>query len=521
MSPDALIVSEREDTALGEPAIDLPDGWNWATLGEVAALNPPTAFDGLAHDAEIPFIPMAAVAEETGNIDSSRHRPLTAVRKGYVRFQEDDVIFAKITPCMENGKIAPVLGIAGSYAAGSTEFHVLRPRCVDTKYLWYWLVRRAFRQEAERNMSGSAGQLRVPVDYLRAASIPLAPFSEQRRIVGRIDELFAEIAQGEAALERARRDLETWRRALLKAAVTGELTRDWREINAPTETGVDLLARLRIERKAAVSLNARNRRSPSVGSLDTASLPVLPHGWAWARLGELGDVTGGLTKNPDRVGFAEKLPFLRVANVQMGSLDMAEIKEIGVRPEERHRLLLALNDLLIVEGNGSIEQIGRCALWKYEIHPCVHQNHIIKARFSEPVVAAWALRWLLSPSGRTAIKAVASSTSGLHTLSISKIQNLPIPVPPLEEIRPALRLVDEALAAAADAQDEIETMRQDKFKLRQAILKAAFNGRLVPQDPTDEPAAVLLSRIRETNGGPAPRRRPRRVGEATQGAFVL
>jgi type I restriction enzyme S subunit len=80
-------------------------------LGEVASINPATAFDGLANDAQIPFIPMTAVAEETGIIDASRRRSVAEVRKGYVRFCEGDVIFAKITPCMENGKTAPVIGI--------------------------------------------------------------------------------------------------------------------------------------------------------------------------------------------------------------------------------------------------------------------------------------------------------------------------------------------------------------------------------------------------------------------------
>jgi type I restriction enzyme S subunit len=295
---------------------------------------------------------MAAVAEETGVIDASRRRSVAEVRKGYVRFCEGDVIFAKITPCMENGKTAPVIGIPGGYAAGSTEFHVLRPTAVDARYLWYWLVRHAFRGEAERNMSGSAGQLRVPVDYLRNSPIPLAPGLEQRRIVARIDEVFAEIAEGEAALERARQGLGTWRRALLKAAVTGELTRDWREANRLDETGADLLAHIRAGREGSNTNHPRKRRVTITAPLINPALRPLPEGWVWARLHELGEVSGGLTKNPDREAFPHKLPYLRVANVQMGRLDLTEVTEIGIRPEEPPRLLLEKNDLLIVEGNG-------------------------------------------------------------------------------------------------------------------------------------------------------------------------
>jgi hypothetical protein len=218
MRPDALPVADIAQVLdNGSGQWDLPSSWVWSSLGEVAAINPHTDLNGLPDDAEIPFVPMAAVAEKTGVIDTSRRRPVAAVRKGYVRFCQHDVIFAKITPCMENGKVASLHGIEGGYAAGSTEFHVLRPGCIDTRYLWYWLVRRAFRAEAAHNMSGTAGQLRVPVDYLRSALVPLPPLAEQRRIVARIDELPAEVDEGEAALRRARQGLDTWRRALLKA----------------------------------------------------------------------------------------------------------------------------------------------------------------------------------------------------------------------------------------------------------------------------------------------------------------
>ena len=118
----------------------LPEGWCWTTTHTVAPVNPSTNFDDLDPASEIPFLPMATVAEESGKIDLSIRRPLQAVAKGYVRFMEGDVIFAKITPCMENGKVAPVVGLPGRYAAGSTEFHVLRPVAVDQRYLWYWLV---------------------------------------------------------------------------------------------------------------------------------------------------------------------------------------------------------------------------------------------------------------------------------------------------------------------------------------------------------------------------------------------
>ncbi len=251
---DAIASATNDEKGEAWP---LQHSWSWTKLGEIAAINPPTSFDGLS---EVSFVPMAAVSEETGTIDMSARRPAVAVAKGYMRFMNGDVIFAKITPCMENGKVAPVTGVNGGYAAGSTEFHVFRSPVTDQRYLWYWLVSRSFRQNAKRNMSGSAGQLRVPIDWLRDADFALAPLAEQRRIVARIDALFAEIAEGEAALKEARKGLEVFRRALVKAAVTGELTKDWRAANLAGETGHDLLARLSHHQKRRAITGTKSLR---------------------------------------------------------------------------------------------------------------------------------------------------------------------------------------------------------------------------------------------------------------------
>ncbi len=189
------------------------------------------------------------------------------------------------------------------------------------------------------------------------------------------------------------------------------------------------------------------------------------------------------------------MPYLRVANVQAGSLDLSQMKEIGVTDEDRQRASLKTGDLLIVEGNGSIDQIGRCALWNGEIAECVHQNHIIKARFSDSRLPQWCFTWLLSPHGRAEIEQVAASTSGLHTLSISKVEALPIPIPPPAEAVEILRRVSDALSATADTLAMLDAEAADAARLKQSILKAAFEGRLVPQDPADEPASALLARL--------------------------
>ena len=144
-----------------------------------------------------------------------------------------------------------------------------------------------------------------------------------------------------------------------------------------------------------------------------------------AKLKELSEVSGGLTKNQQRSKMSLQLPYLRVANVYFGKIDTTEILNIGLTEDEYKRTLLKTGDLLFVEGNGSPEQIGRVAVWNAEINRCVHQNHLIKARFkAKKINSVYALYYFMSQKGRNQIKTKAVSTSGLYTLSISKIEDL-------------------------------------------------------------------------------------------------
>ena len=156
-----------------------------------------------------------------------------------------------------------------------------------------------------------------------------------------------------------------------------------------------------------------------------------------------------------------------------------------------------------MEGNASRDQIGRVAVWDGSISTCVHQNHLIKIRLVDVDWASYVLYWLLSPSGRDAIERVASSTSGLYTLSLSKVAAIPVPVPPDAERRRILGEVERRITVLDAVGQELTRQQMQSTRLRQSILKRAFEGRLVPQDPSDEPASVLLERIRAERGSRA------------------
>ncbi|MDE2877913.1 hypothetical protein [Candidatus Palauibacter soopunensis] len=502
-------------------------------MQDLVSINPARIQPDLEDRTPLVFVPMPKVAEDFRGIDVSGRRPFSSIKRGYTQFRPGDVLFAKITPCMENGKIAIVPEIQPPLGYGSTEFFVMRPRADGLdRWIAYSVARSSFRQLARENMQGAVGQRRVPKVWLEDASIPLAPLPEQHRIVAKIESLFARLDEGVAALKRAEANLERYRASVLKAAVEGRLTEEWRRENPPTETGEDLLRRILAERRKhweaeqLAKFKAKGRKPPRNWKAkykepvapDTSGLPELPEGWCWATVDQVSAVTGGLTKNPSRSRLPIRYPYLRVANVYADEIRLDDVRTIGVSEKELDRVLLRSGDLLVVEGNGSADQIGRVAQWQGDLAPCCHQNHLIKVRC--PISACrsrWMLLWLLSPLGRRTVLAVASSTSGLHTLSLSKVRALPVPLAPMPEQACAVRLADALSDAARVVQGQIEAEAGIKVSaLRQSILKRAFEGRLVPQDPADEPASVLLERIRAERAVERKRRKRRAIQRKRQ-----
>lgn len=179
-------------------------------------------------------------------------------------------------------------------------------------------------------------------------------------------------------------------------------------------------------------------------------------------LSEVAIITGGLTKNSNRNTFETKMPYLRVANVFYNRLDLREILEIGVKEEEIEKTLLQAGDLLFVEGNGSIEQIGRVAIWDGSIDPILHQNHLIKARFNNEIIAPeYALFYFMLQDGRQQIISKSVSTSGLNTLSVNKVSSLLLPIPPIalqKQFGEFFKQTDKSKVAIQKASDEAQLL---------------------------------------------------------------
>lgn len=506
----------------------LPKGWTLASLGEITV---PKVEQGPPSTHAVPYIDISSIDRQRKTIGDLRDvDATTAPTRARQWVKRGDVLVSMTRPNL-NAVAMVSKQLDGSLA--STGFDVLRPIGVAPGWVFSRVRSNDFVADVCEDLQGVVYPAIRPND-VRGHRLPIPPHAEQHRIVEAIESYLTRLDDAVATLERVQRNLKRYRASVLKAAVEGRLVRTEAELarkeGRDYEPASVLLERILKERrcrwieeaaekgraraeekakKAGKPWNAEgnakaleNERAKAARKYkeppapDTDRLPELPEGWGWTTAEQLGDVSGGLTKNSKRAQLPLKVPYLRVANVYADELRLDEIREIGLTETERERTLLQPDDLLIVEGNGSIEQIGRVALWDGTVTGCTHQNHIIKVRFTETKLSRWCLQWLMSPSGRRAIVGQASSTSGLHTLSISKVSGLAIPLAPLGEAQRIATEVDRFLSIS-DASGEIARLSVRRCqRLRQSILKRAFEGKLVDQDPNDEAASVLLERIK-------------------------
>ncbi len=291
-----------------------------------------------------------------------------------------------------------------------------------------WMINAPqFHMRVEALQSGTTRK-RISRKNLATLSIPRAPLREQRRIVEVLEEQLSHLDAAEAELKRA-------------AAKVDAL---W----------------------ASVLSNAR-----------AGSEVAIP---------KVAEIQGGIQKQPRRAPVANHYPFLRVANVTASGLDLRDIHRIELFGDELERLRLLRGDLLVVEGNGSPAQIGRAATWDGSIDDCVHQNHLIRVRPLPGLVPGYLEAVWNSPEHRRTLTHVASSSSGLHTLSVSKLKRLSIPVPSTREQRELLAHVQEMRTSIERQRIAMSAATTRGEALRRALLAAAFEGKLTGRHTDNE-----------------------------------
>lgn len=494
-------------TKIATPQI--PANWAWSTIGEVVQ----NRVDQSGPDSSEHFLYVDISSIDTSSKKITEPKTMLASEapsRARQRIKPGDVLVSMTRP---NLNAVAIVSDDFAKAIGSTGFDVLRAQNIEPRWLFFLAQTTAFVESMSMLVQGALYPAVRPKD-IRGYRVPIAPIQEQRRIVPEIEKQFTRLDAAVVALKRVQANLKRYRAAVLKAACEGRLVPTEAELarrdGRAYEPSSVLLERILAERRSrweaaqvAKFLPSGNQPSdnwkakyPDPETPDIGKLPPLPQGWTWATLSQLSQIQGGIQKQPSRKPIQNRHPFLRVANVLRGRLDLSEVHEIELFKGELEKLRLEAGDLLIVEGNGSPSEIGRMAIWKGEIENCVHQNHIIRSRLLGAIPPAYVAAYWNSSTGASSVLNVASSTSGLYTLSVNKVGRIPVPLPPLAEQGRIVAEVERRLSVIDELDFQVEANVKRAERLRQSVLKSAYEGKLAPQDPSDEPASALLERIR-------------------------
>lgn len=457
----------------------LPEGWCLASLRDVTkdvpGIRPEHEPDRAFKYADISSIDNRRSRIVSLKSFSGRDAPSRARRP----VRPGDVLFSNVRTYLRNVALIeqdPVPDVC------STGFTVLRSNgAVLPRYLLRYVLTDDFIDRVSETQTGTHYPATSDRQVL-SRSLPLPPLAEQERIVSLLERLLAKVDACRDRLDRVPEILSRLRQAVLAAACSGKLTEEWRRCTSHDPT------------------------PPADSALDLKEefdLPEIPESWSWVRLGDVSDIRGGIQKQPKRAPRNNAFPFLRVLNVRRGQLDLGNIAKMELFDGELDTYRLQPGDLLIVEGNGSLTEIGRSAVWGGEIRDCVHQNHIIRVR--PRLASTHFLDYYWNSSlGRRNVATAAVTSSGLYSLSTGKIASLPVPLPPRREQEELVRRVDEFLVLVTNIQRLSGGAAKRSERAAQTVLSRAFRGELVlteaelaaQEGRTYESAGELLQRLR-------------------------
>lgn len=417
-----------------------PAGWEIARLRFKARVNPKASFD-LDPATSVSFLPMDAIGDD-GSLRLDQTRVVSEVSQGYTYFEDGDVSIAKITPCFENGKGAVMEGLTGSAGFGTTELIVLRPEeDVDAHFLYYLTQSRHFRGSGEAAMLGAGGQKRVPDLYVKdfATAWPSRPV--QTAIASyldaetkRIDELIGE------------------KRRLLAALID-----------------------LKSSRISAILTGADEATVPT----GSEWLPMIPRGWALKRLKLLGQVRSGLAKgkrHEEGVTTVE-LPYMRVANVQDGYIDLSDVTLIEVAENEIARYTLQVGDVLMNEG-GDYDKLGRGAMWEGLIDQCLHQNHVFAVRLDDVEWAPWVAAVTRTSYAKFYFKNNSKQSTNLASINQTNVKEFPVVVPPATLRDELLKVLTDELRRIDDLAHHVKRELEVLAEFRSSTITDAVLGRI-------------------------------------------
>ena len=435
--------------------MDLPLNWRIVRFGEVATFTKKPKDLRYSEYNEVPFVPMNLIPIATLFSKEFVRKPSDTLSSG-TYFEPGDILLAKITPSFENGKQCIIKELPTPFGIATTEVIPIREvKGVSNKfYLFYYLLLPDVRALLTARMKGTTGRLRLGAAALADLEIALPPLAEQHRIVAKLEVLFTQLDAAVDSLKKAQAQLQRYRQSILKAAFEGELTREWRERHSDSWESMNLHEFI---------------------TLESGSRPK-----------------GGVR------GILEGIPSLGGEHLRAdGGFKFEKIKYIPEAYfESLNKGIIYPNDIIVVKDGATT---GKTSFVDSDFpHKDAAVNeHLFIVRVDPKVAfSKFVFYYLFSSKGQ---QQILSDFRGATVGGISR--NFPlkvtVPIPSLTEQEQIVSELERYLSVADEIEATLDTELKRAERLRQSILKQTFSGKLVPQDPNDEPASVLLEKIQE------------------------
>ena len=505
-------MNDRESDVISvERRQALPQGWVSVRMGDVSTIvgggTPSTSDPGNFESGQIPWITPADLSSYTGKFISGGARNITerGLKKSSARMlPQDSVLMSSRAPI---GYVA-IASVPLATNQGFKSF--ILPSGIYSHFVYYFIL-----SSREKIHALGVGTTFKEVSATKAATIPmpLAPLAEQHRIVAEIEKHFTRLDASVAALKRVQANLKRYRASVLKAACEGKLVPTEAKLARSEGRGYEpadrLLQRILAERRARWdSQDKRRGRYKEPVTPDTSNLPDLPEGWVWASLPQLGELNRGKSKHRPRNDprlLGGSYPF-----VQTG--DIRHSHGLVTRHSQTYTDFGLAQSRLWPSGTLCITIAANIAETGILSYPACFPDSVVGFACDDDPVITKFIEFFIRTE-REGLERFAPATAQKN-INLKVLAALAVPLPPLAEQRRIVAAVERHLSVIQQAEASVDANLTRAERLRQGILKQAFAGKLVPQDPSDEPASVLLERIRAereaAQAAARPNRKPRR-----------
>ncbi len=424
-----------------EQPYPVPENWCWVRLGSLYEINPKNE---ASDELEAGFVPMEKISAGMCTSFNFDVRPWGKAKKGHVQLANGDVAFAKISPCFENRKSMIVNGLPNGIGAGTTEIIVLRQPSVNNRFTFWLISTDDFIQKGRRTYSGTVGQQRISMDYVRQYPIPLPPLPEQQRIVTFIESLFADLDAAKEKLQTVLDGFAERRAAILHQAFAGELTREWREENG-----------------------------------------IPAKSWSKRKLGEIGHLERGRSKHRPRNDpklFGGSYPFIQTGDIAASGMYVTTHKqtlsEVGL---QQSRLFPAGTLCITIAAN-----IGDVAILSYD---CCFPDSVVGFTPNAKTISEYVYYMMTTLQQELETNAPATAQKNIN---LKLLNDTYVSVPTIKEQKEIVRILDNILAKESQSKAAVESALAKIDTMKKAILATAFRGGLGTGDENDESAVQLL-----------------------------